>query len=55
MDLFTQITETYPQLTMLDFRPREGCIELHDEGDGVQYIVKWEYTKPIPDGLKLGK
>jgi hypothetical protein len=28
---------------------------LKDDGDGIQYIAKWEYSKPIPDGLKLGK
>jgi hypothetical protein len=55
MDLFTQITEVYSELTILDFRPNEGSIELRDDGDGVQYISKWEYSKPIPAGLKLGK
>jgi hypothetical protein len=55
MDLLTQITEIYPELTVLDFRPREGSIELCDDGDGVQYISKWEYSKPIPEGLSLGK
>jgi hypothetical protein len=55
MDLLTQITEIYPELTVLDFRPREGSIELCDDGDGVQYISKWEYSKPIPEGLALGK
>jgi hypothetical protein len=54
MDLFTQITEVYPELTSEDFGWR-GSIRLQDDGDGVQYIDKWEYSKPIPDGLKLGK
>lgn len=55
MDLFTQITLVYPELTNIDFRPNVGSIELCDDGDGIQYISKWEYSKPIPDGLKLGK
>jgi hypothetical protein len=55
MDLFTQITAAYPELTEEDFRPITGSITLRDDGDGIQYIAKWEYSKPIPAGLKLGK
>ena len=55
MDLFTQITNVYPELNDIDFNPRNGSILLQDDGDGVQYIAKWEYEKPIPAGLKLGK
>ena len=55
MDLFTQITETYSELTFLDFQPDLGSITLKDDGDGIQYIAKWNYSKPIPAGLKLGK
>jgi hypothetical protein len=55
MDLFTQITNVYAELTDADFQPKTGNILLQDDGDGVQYIAKWEYSKPIPKGLKLGK
>lgn len=55
MDLFTKITEVYPELDASDFDRIRGSILLCDDGDGVQYIAKWEYSKPIPDGLKLGK
>jgi len=55
MDLFTKITKVYPELTSSDFSPLLGSILLRDDGDGVQYIAKWEYSQPIPDGLKLGK
>jgi len=55
MDFYTQITETYPELTVQDFHPNKGSILLQDDGDGIQYIAKWEYSKPIPAGLKLGK
>jgi hypothetical protein len=55
MDLFTQITTAYPELTVADFPPVGGLIQLRDDGDGVQYIAVWEYSKPIPAGLKLGK
>lgn len=54
MDLFTEIVNVYPELTNDDFNVR-GCIELRDDGDGIQYIYKWDYSKPIPKGLKLGK
>ena len=55
MDLFNQIIEIYPELTVMDFEPDLGLILLKDDGDGVVYISKWEYSKPIPDGMKLGK
>lgn len=55
MDLFNKILETYPELTVLDFEPELGLILLKDDGDGVQYLAKWDYSKPIPDGMKLGK
>jgi len=47
--------KTYPELTLDDFVPRDGCIGLQDDGDGIEYIKKWEYSKPIPEGMKLGK
>ena len=55
MDLFTQLTTAYPELTDTDFYPITGAISLCDDGDGIQYIAKWDYSKPIPAGLKLGK
>ena len=55
MNLYEKIMETYPELTELDFGIR-GSIQLIDDSDGLgPYINKWEYSKPIPDGLKLGK
>jgi hypothetical protein len=56
MGLFTQITTAYPELTEADFNPQTGSILLQDDSDGLgPYIAKWEYSKPIPKGLKLGK
>lgn len=55
MDLYNQIIKAYPELTNEDFAGR-GKIRLQDDSDGVgAYIVKWEYSKPIPEGLTLGK
>jgi hypothetical protein len=54
MSKWQTITASYSELTDDDFG-RNGSIELHDDGDGVDYIARWDYSKPIPDGLKLGK
>lgn len=53
--LDAKIKNTYPELTDLDFDLNHGSILLKDDGDGVAYIAKWEYSKPVPAGLKLGK
>ena len=55
MTIYDAIIKDYPELTNDDFFPNDGIIELRDDGDGVVYIAKWNYSKPIPDGLKLGK
>jgi hypothetical protein len=56
MDLFSEIIKVYPELTEADFHPFDGTIILRDDSDGIgAYIAKWDYSKPIPNGLKLGK
>lgn len=55
MALDEQIKAAYPEITDEDFHRFNGTILLKDDGDGIPYIAKWEYSKPIPDGLKLGK
>jgi hypothetical protein len=52
--MYKTIIETYPELTSADFVVG-GSIILQDDGDGVVYIGRWDYSKPIPAGLKLGK
>jgi hypothetical protein len=55
MTLSEQILEAYPELTSKDF-DHKGAILLQDDSDGLgAYIARWDYSKPIPDGLKLGK
>jgi hypothetical protein len=51
---YNEIIAIYPELTEADFYIG-GSIMLKDDGDGVTYIAKWEYSKPIPKGMKLGK
>ena len=47
------VSHNYPELTDADFLPETGSIHLKDDGDGISYIAKWEYSKPIPKGMKL--
>ena len=54
MSLFDDILEAYPELVVEDFYPRTGSIKLRNDGNG-DYIAKWEYSKPIPEGLSLGE
>jgi hypothetical protein len=54
MDLWTIIFETYPELK--EIVTPFGPVVLQDDSDGAgAYIAKWEYSKPIPSGLKVGK
>ena len=57
MDLSAQITNAYPELADNNYAAfGDGTIRLQDDADGLgAYIAKWNYTKPIPAGLKLGK
>jgi hypothetical protein len=58
MELWEKIIEAYPELANNDFAEfgAFSAITLQDDSDGVgAYIKKWEYSKPIPDGLTLGK
>lgn len=57
MTLFDEIIAALPELAE---KPEEfllnGSIRLRDDSDGLgAYIEKWEYSKPIPKGMKLGK
>jgi hypothetical protein len=55
MSLFDDIIAVYPELTNANFGVR-GEISLSDDLDEAgEYIAKWTYSKPIPEGMKLGK
>lgn len=55
MGLYEQIIAAYPELEGSD-EFAWGSIRLQDDTDGFgAYIAKWEYHKPIPEGLTLGK
>jgi len=55
MELWQIILDAYPELSSNDFNPVNGVIGLQDDGDGIAYIAKWEYAKPLPEGMKVGK
>jgi hypothetical protein len=53
MELNEIIKNAYPELVEKDFRT---VIILRNDSDGAgDYIERWDYEKPIPEGLKLGK
>lgn len=55
MSLYDEIKAIYPELTDSDFGD-DGVIKLRNDGDEVgDYIAEWLFSKPIPDGFKLGK
>jgi hypothetical protein len=55
MTLYEQIMAVYPELTDADFGSF-GSIMLKDDSDEQgAYIAIWEYSKPVPAGLKVGK
>ena len=56
MELWEKIVEAYPEVADNNFAMLGKEIVLQDDSDGVgAYIAKWEYSKPLPKGLKLGK
>ena len=54
MNLYEQIIEAYPELIDKDLN-RIGIVLQNDADNAGDYIRQWNYAKPIPDGLKLGK
>ena len=56
MELYEKIVEIYPELADNQYAAFSKEIILQDDADGVgAYIAKWDYDKPIPEGLTLGK
>jgi hypothetical protein len=56
MALYDDIKKIYPELLDNDFNFINGAINLRNDSDGKgDFIEKWEYEKPIPAGMKLGK
>jgi hypothetical protein len=55
MTIIETILATYPELEGTDLYFTHG-IKLQDDSDGAGvYIAEWSYSKPLPDGMKVGK
>lgn len=55
MELWEQVIEAFPEINPTDDFEKLG-IFLKDDSDGTgAYIAEWEYSKPLPKGLKVGK
>jgi len=55
MELWEKICEAYPEIKPTDNFQALGIFLVDDsDGEGA-YIAEWNYSKPIPQGLKLGK
>ena len=55
MSLYNEIILELPELENSDAFIN-GTIILQDDSDGYgPYIAKWEYDKPLPAGMKIGK
>jgi hypothetical protein len=54
MTIIETIIEAYPELANLDLEKNGICLQDDSDGQGI-FIAEWTYSKPIPDGLKVGK
>jgi hypothetical protein len=56
MTIYEIILEAYPELVENQTPFIVGEIVLQNDSDGIgDYIRTWNYSKPLPDGLTLGK
>ena len=53
--LWDKIVLAYAELANIDFDQNAPIILRNDSDGAGDYIFKWEYEKPIPEGLTLGK
>jgi hypothetical protein len=55
MSLFNDLIAALPELEGSNAFA-DGLVVLQDDSDGLgAYIAKWDYSKPMPEGFKLGK
>jgi hypothetical protein len=56
LNLFEKIVAAYPELAENSEPFFNGTIQLQNDSDGAgDYVLSWNYEKPLPTGLKLGK
>ena len=55
MTIIETIVAAYPELEGTDLYFIHG-IKLQDDSDGEgTYIAEWNYSQPLPEGMKVGK
>ena len=55
MSLYNDIIAALPELENSNaFIERVIVLQNDSDGQG-DYIAKWEYSKPLPEGMKVGK
>ena len=54
MGIYEEIIAVYPELTDSDIFIKDIIIQ-NDSDDKGDWLREWNYSKPIPAGLKLGK
>ena len=55
MELWEKIIEAYPEIKPTDDFRKLGIVLVDDSDGQGAYIAKWEYSKPLPEGMKVGK
>jgi hypothetical protein len=55
MTIQETIYAAYPELEGTDLYYTHG-IKLQDDSDGIGvYVAEWNYSQPLPNGMKVGK
>lgn len=56
MSLYHKIIAIYPELENTNAFTYDETIILRNDSDGFgEYVQTWNYSKPVPNGIKLGK
>lgn len=54
--MYEQIIAAYPELKDTPEAFWNGTIKLQNDTDGKgDYVKEWNYDKPLPEGMKIGK
>ena len=53
---YDQIIAAFPEMADLSNQDKDAIFKCRDDSDGIgDYIVYWNYDKPLPGGLMVGK
>jgi hypothetical protein len=54
VELYETIVNTYPELIGKDLLNLGIILQDDSDGKGI-FLSEWNYSKPIPSGIKIGK